>query len=78
MRISHKSDLNFHSFINIERKFYKIIVDSWNDINVVSTNIMSQLSLTQINHLNPFKTSKVGSFSMFVYKKHLICLKINS
>jgi len=62
----------FHTWMKINDKNYKIIVDSGSCINAVSSKLVSTIGLEAVPHPCPYKVSWVNTTSIEVNKRCLI------
>ncbi|XP_038989081.1 uncharacterized protein LOC120112937 [Phoenix dactylifera] len=68
----------FHTYINNEDKVCKIIIDSGSCINAVSTDTISKLGLTPVDHPSPYKVAWLDTSSIPVRYRCKVPIKFQS
>jgi len=64
--------VTFHTFTKIENKSCKVIVDSENCINAISSKSLENLGLEVVPHPHPFKVSWIDSTTLEVKQQCLV------
>lgn len=68
----------FHTYIGQGNKVCKVIIDSGSCINAISTNAMSKLGLTPIDHPSPYMVAWIDASSIPVRHRCLVPIKFQS
>jgi len=66
----------FHTWMKIDDKNYKIIVDSGSCINAVSSKLVSMIGLEAVPHPCPYKVSWVNTTSIEVNERFLVLVRL--
>ena len=68
----------FHTFIGQQNKICKVIIDSGSCINAISTDAISKLDPTSVDHLNPYKVGWIDASSILIRHRCLVPIKFQS
>ncbi|PKA64798.1 hypothetical protein AXF42_Ash016829 [Apostasia shenzhenica] len=76
--LQHDRQEPIGSYIRINEKACKIIIDSRSCVNVIATTTVSRTSLTPESHPNSYKVSWFNTSSMEVAQRCLVLIRFNS
>ncbi|PKA57506.1 hypothetical protein AXF42_Ash020750 [Apostasia shenzhenica] len=68
----------FHTYIKINEKICKILIDSGSCINAIFTKTVSYVGLTTVDHSHPYRVAWIDAFSIEVKHRCRVPISFNS